>query len=240
MEPEIKSNFDDIKRQGERSRRRSRLGLLLSVPVFLIGKLAAFVVKYPYVFLVAAIAVAAVFFANRLRSTSEIKVEHTEAIGMTTNHITQIKAIGQWEALHISCEEMVDTTEKHFFGDKNLIKIYRGTLIVGIDLSGAKKNWFTAKGDTAFLRLPKVRLLNPGFINEAKTRTFYEKGSWNESASEALYEKARKAMLRRNLTSTQMNIATDNIHRQFESMFLSFGYKTVIFLPETAGTQKQL
>ena len=238
MEPEIKSNFDDIKRQGERGNRRSRLGMLLGVPVFLIGKLLTFVVKYPYVFLVAIIAVAAVWFANRFRSTSEIKVGHTEAIGRTTNHITQIKAIGQWEALHISCEEMVDTTEKHFFGDKNLIKIYRGTLIVGVDLSDAKKNWFTAKGDTAFLRLPKVRLLSPDFIDEAKTRTFYEKGSWNESASEALYEKARKAMLRRNLTSTQMNIAAGNIHRQFEAMFLSFGYKTVVFLPETAEAQK--
>ncbi len=239
MEPEIKSNFDDIKRHGERSRRRSRWGLWLSVPVLIIGKLAAFVVKYPYVFLVAVIAAAVVFFANRLSSTSEIKVAHTETIGRTTNHITQIKAIGQWEALHISCEEMVDTTEKHFFGDKNLIKIFRGTLIVGIDLADAKKNWFTAKGDTAVLRLPKARLLNTNFIDEAKTRTFYEKGSWNERASEALYEKARKAMLNRNLTSAQMNVAADNIHRQFEAMFLSFGYKAVVFLPETAETQKQ-
>ncbi len=239
MEPEIKSNFNDIKRQGERYRRYNRMRNLLGVPVFIVGKLLAFVARYPYVFLVAVIAAAVVLFAYRLRSTSEINVKHTEAIGRTINHVTQIKAIGQWEALHIMCEEMVDTTEKHFFGDKNLIRIYRGTLIVGIDLADAKKGWFSAKGDTAFLRLPKVKLLSPEFIDEAKTKTFYEKGSWNERTNEALYEKARKAMLRRNLTSAQMNIAADNIRRQFEAMFLSFGYKTVIFLPETTGTQKQ-
>ena len=56
--------------------------------------------------------------------------------------------------------------------------------------------------------------------------------------NEVLYEKARKAMLRRNLTSIQINVATDNIHRQFESMFLSFGYKTIIFLPESREIKK--
>ena len=238
MEPDIKSNYDEIKRQCQRNKRRSRWELLLSVPVFLIGKLVGFVVKYPYVFLVGLIAVVVVFFAHRFSSTSEIKVEHTEQIGRTPNHITQIKAIGQWEALHISCEEMVDTTEEHFFGDKNLIKIYRGTLIIGLDFADAKKDWFTARGDTAFLRLPKVRLLNTRFIDEARTRTFYEKGNWDERVNEVLYEKARKAMLARNFTSTQINVATDNIHRQFESMFLSFGYKTIFFLPESGEIKK--
>lgn len=238
MEPEIKSNFDDIKKQGERAKRRNRWSMLISMPVFLFGKFMAFVVRYPYLLLIAAIAVAVVFFANRFRSTSEVKIEHTGSIGRTVNHITQVKAIGQWEALHISCEEMVDTTEEHFFGDKNLIKIYRGTMIIGIDLADAAKDWFTARGDTALLRLPKVRLLNPRFIDEAGTRTFYEKGTWNERVNEVLYEKARKAMLRRNLTSIQINFATDNIHRQFESMFLSFGYKTIIFLPESREIKK--
>ena len=77
MEPEIKSNFDDIKRQGERAKRRNRWSMLISMPVFLFGKFMAFVVRYPYLLLIAAIAVAVVFFANRFRSTSEVKIEHT-------------------------------------------------------------------------------------------------------------------------------------------------------------------
>lgn len=87
------------------------------------------------------------------------------------------------------------------------------------------------KGDTAFLSLPKVKILNPDFIDEARTRTFYEKGVWNEEANEALYQKARKAMLRRNLTAAQTALAAENIRRQFESMFVSFGYKEVVFCP---------
>lgn len=239
MGTDIKSNFDDIKRQAERNKRRSRLDLLWSMPAYLAGKLLAFIVRYPYVFLVAAIAVAATVLVRNAKSTAGIHLSHTEHIGKTLNHVTQIKAIGQWEALDISCEEMVDTAEKHLLGDKSLVKIYSGNIRLGIDLKEAGKGWFASVEDTAYLCLPKVRLLNADFIDEARTRTFYEKGTWSESASQALYDKARKAMLRRNITGAQMQLAAENIRRQFESMFLSFGYRQVVFLPKPYERKKQ-
>lgn len=232
MGTEIKSNFDDIRRQAKQTRRRSRWNMLWSVPFFLVCKLFSFVVRYPYVFLVAAIIVVAAFFVHRVGTTSDVKITHTEHIGKTVNHVTQIKAIGQWEALNISCEEMVDSVEEHILGDKHLIKIFHGRIILGIDLKDAPPKWLVVNGDTAFICLPKVKVLNPDFIDEARTRTFYEKGTWNEEANEALYQKARKAMLRRNLTAAQKTLAAENIRRQFESMFVSFGYKEVVFLPE--------
>lgn len=232
MATEIKSNFDEIKRQAKQSRRRSRWNMLWSVPFYLLCKLFSFVVHYPYVFLVALIIGVAAFFVHRVNTTSDIKLTHTEHIEKTVNHVTQIKAIGQWEALNISCEELVDTVEEHIFGDKYLVKIFHGRIVLGIDLKDARSNWFVAKGDTAFICLPKVKVLNPDFIDEARTRTFYEKGTWGEGANEILYQKARAAMLRRNLTAAQTTLAAENIRRQFESMFVSFGYKEVVFLSE--------
>ncbi len=232
MATEIKSNFDEIKRQAKQSRRRSRWNMLWSVPFYLLCKLFSFVVHYPYVFLVALIIGVAAFFAHRVNTTSDIKLTHTEHIEKTVNHVTQIKAIGQWEALNISCEELVDTVEEHIFGDKHLVKIFHGRIVLGIDLKDARSNWFVARGDTAFICLPKVKVLNPDFIDEARTRTFYEKGTWGEGANEVLYQKARAAMLRRNLTAAQTTLAAENIRRQFESMFVSFGYKEVVFLSE--------
>lgn len=203
------------------------------------GKVLKFVAGYPYVLLAVAVVVAVALFYHRLSSTSEVSVGHTETIGRTATQITDIKLIGQWEALNISCEEMVDTFEEHFFGDKELVKIYTGKMRLGVDFGNEEgADRLSVRGDTVVVRLPKVRLLNPDFIDEAHTRTFYERGQWGAAANRALYEKARRAMLKRNLTASQLNIAADNVHRRLREVFVAFGYNDVEFVDDDNNRNK--
>ena len=176
MEPEIKSSYDKERNRRNKRRWSHRMDYLWMVPLYLLKQIWTLFVKYPYVPLAIVILIVASVLFSKVSKTSSIKVTATEHIGTTTNQIQSIREIRQWEALAIECEEMVDTAEEHFFGDKNLVRIYTGTLRLGVDMKNATDDWFTAKGDTALLKLPQITLLNPEFIDEARTRTFTESG----------------------------------------------------------------
>lgn len=203
------------------------------------GKVLRFVARYPYVLLAVAVAAAVALFCHRLRSTSEVAVGHTDAIGRTATQVSDIKLIGQWEALNISCEEMVDTFEEHFFGDKELVRIYTGKMRLGVDFGSEAADRLSVRGDTVVVRLPRVRLLNPDFIDEARTRTFYERGQWGAEANRALYEKARRAMLRRNLTAAQLGMAADNVRRRLRETLMAFGYADVEFVDDDGKNENK-
>lgn len=227
MEPEIKSSYDKERNRRNKRRWSHRMDYLWMVPLYLLKQIGTLFVKYPYVPLAIVILIVASVLFSKISKTSSIKVTTTEHIGTTTNQIQSIREIRQWEALAIECEEMVDTAEEHFFGDKNLVRIYTGTLRLGVDMKNATDDWFTAKGDTAFLKLPQITLLNPEFIDEARTRTFTESGKWNAATYEALYRKARSKMLQRSFGKGQRQQAARNITEKFESMFRAFGYKHI-------------
>ena len=90
---------------------------------------------------------------------------------LTPTQIKSIESIGEWEFLAVSDEEIVDTVSHGFFGDSELIRIYYGTLRMGIDLRQARKGWIRLEGDTVCADLPPVRLLGNEFIDEARTST---------------------------------------------------------------------
>ena len=104
------------------------------------------------------------------------------------------------------------------------MRIYTGTLRIGIDLRDATPGWATARGDTAWLRLPPVKLLDERFIDEARTRSFYERGRWDAATRQQLYERAREAMMHRCLTQENMEAARQNARQQFTSLLRGLGY----------------
>ncbi len=72
----------------------------------------------------------------------EILMWEGENVGQTQLSPTQIRTIeniGQWEFLSISDEELIDTTRHGFFGDDKLVRIYYGTLRLGIDMKEVKE-----------------------------------------------------------------------------------------------------
>lgn len=85
---------------------------------------------------------------------------------------------------------MIDTVRKGFFKDDELIRIYYGTLRLGFDMSEAKADWIKADKDTLVITLPKIKLLDENFIDEARTKSFFESGSWSDKDRADMYKRA--------------------------------------------------
>lgn len=154
-----------------------------------------------------------------------VGVTHSNAIDLTPAQVRSIESIGEWEFLAVSDEEMIDTVRFRLLGrNDRLVRIYKGTLHIGINMEECQEGWLLAHGDTVTATLPRVRLLSERFIDEARTRSFYESGDWNAKAKEALYDKAANAMKARCLTPANMKKAEDNAREQLTSLFRSFGF----------------
>ncbi len=128
----------------------------------------------------------------------------------------------------MSDEELVDTVRRGLLRNDELVRIYYGTLRLGINLHQAKPGWLTAHGDTLTARLPAIGLLDQDFIDEARTRSFYETGRWSAADREALYRKAYRMMLSHCLTPANLRSAQDNADAQLRSMFSAMGYKNIV------------
>ena len=160
------------------------------------------------------------------------KDKHVEggSVGETTLSPTQVKsieAIGQWEFLSISDEELIDTTRHGFFGDDQLVRIYYGTLRLGIDLKDAKEGWMKADKDTIVCTLPAIKLLDNNFIDEAKTKSFFESGKWTGKDRQNMYYRAYANMKRRCLSQANIASAENNAQKQFYNMMKAMGFANV-------------
>ena len=148
-------------------------------------------------------------------------------INDTPQQIQLISDIGEWEFLSVSNEELVDTVRKGLFSDDHLVRIYYGTLRLGIDLGKAKAGWIRTQGDSVMVKLPKVGLLDSNFIDEARTKAFYESGKWSAADREALYRKAYRQMIAHCLTPENLRSAEDNADQQFRKMLKAMGFSYV-------------
>ena len=163
------------------------------------------------------------------RSLGDARLEmgSDDSIGLTPTQIESIKAVGEWEFLSISTEELVDTTRKRLFSDDQLVRIYYGTLRLGVNMKQVKPKWIRQRNDTLFLRLPKVGLLDRDFIDEARTKSFFESGTWKAEDREALYKRAYRKMTAHCLTPTNLSTAEDNARESFKKLLRSMGYKNI-------------
>ena len=189
-------------------------------------------VKFRYLWLILLAVVIVALCLRRCRdewqSGEGLHVSSNKQIDVSPEEIRKIKDIGQWEFLSIRTEELAELDEQALLGDKQLAKIYTGTVRIGIDMKKAPVDWFTAKGDTAVLHLPAVELLDNNFIDEAQTKAFYEKGTWRPEDKNKLYAIAHRKMLARCLTVENLRAARQQATAQFSQIFFAFGYKYVI------------
>lgn len=180
---------------------------------------------------IAAVVVLCALFLQKCHEDKQlidIKIESNDSIDITPAQIRSIERIGQWEFLAIADEELVDTVRHRTLGrDDRLVRIYKGTLRLGVDLSQCREGWITTHGDTLVASLPPIRLLSNHFIDEARTRSFYESGDWNARAKEQMYWKAARLMRHRSITAANLQLAEENAREQFTALFRKFGFKTV-------------
>lgn len=161
-----------------------------------------------------------------LNKDNTVSVTTEEQTTLSPTQVESIKAIGEWEFLAISNEELVDTVRRGFFGDDQLVRIYYGTLRLGINMKDVKEGWIQANAekDSIVCTLPPIRLLDNNFIDEARTRSFFEEGKWTGADRQALYDRAYAQMKKRCLTLANIRIAQRNARQQFRDMFKTMGF----------------
>lgn len=162
-------------------------------------------------------------------TTNEVALTpDNKKIEVTPIQITSVKEIGQWEFLSVSDEELVDSVESRIFGQpKKIVRIYYGTLRLGVDLSKLQDDDVVLRGDTVDVTLPAISLLDNEFIDEAKTKSFYETGTWPQSTRAALFQKAKKQMLARCMTRENVHIAQYNAVEEITRVFKAMGFEYV-------------
>lgn len=155
-------------------------------------------------------------------------VERTRSIEVTPEEVRHIKDIAEWEFLSIETEELAELSRPHALGDDRIVRVYTGTLRLGIDKGRVGDRWFEARGDTALLHLPRIALLDEDFIRETSAEPFYSRGTWDAAAREKLYAEAKQKMLRRCLTRQNLMMARKNCTAQFNKIFFALGFRYVI------------
>ncbi len=167
------------------------------------------------------------FLFFRLSKNNTIGFFVNDSINITPKQVMEISEIGEWEFLSVEDEEMVDTLRKGIFYDDYLVRIYYGTLRLGFDLGEAKENWITMDKGTLNVVLPAIRLLDERFIDEARTKSFFESGSWSDRDRDDLYQRAYRKMIHRCLTVENIQCAKENAGREFRRMLTDLGYDDV-------------
>ncbi|MCR5713141.1 DUF4230 domain-containing protein [Prevotella sp. tf2-5] len=162
--------------------------------------------------------------------TTRLRIGADQKIDITPQQIQSIKEIGEWEFLSISDEEMVDTIRHGIFSDDHLVRIYYGTMRLGVNLKQVEPGWIVTRGDTIEITLPQISLLDHDFIDEARTKSFYESGSWTAKDREAMLRKAYQMMLRRGMTRQNLQIAEQNGQGQVRQVMQGMGFKHVKIL----------
>ncbi len=156
-----------------------------------------------------------------------VAVVRNDKIELTPMQVESIKNIGQWEFLSVSDEEIVDTVKSGFLRDVRLARIYYGDLRLGINLRKVTDQWIAYHGDTLVVSLPPITLLDEKFIDEARTRPFYEDGTWTEEERMQLYNKAYRMMRSRCYTQRNRQRARQHAIEQFSQLFHNMGIEHV-------------
>ena len=183
--------------------------------------------KLGIILLSVSLVIIAFFWLRSCTKGDHIEIGADDTIDASPTQIQSIKAIGEWEFLSVSLEELTDTVRKGFFSDDELSRIYYGTLRLGINMHQVEPGWLTAEGDSVSLSLPQVALLDRDFIDEARTKPFFETGSWKPEDREALYRQAHNRMLQHGLTKENLVAAEDNAREQITSLMKAMGFKKV-------------
>ena len=126
--------------------------------------------------IIAAAVIACIFVLWWLKgcvSKTELSLDVDQSINITPQQITSIKAIGEWEFLAVTSEELVDTVRKGFISDDHLARIYYGTVRLGINMHQVEPRWIVATCDSITVTLTQPGLFDKDFIDEARTKSFY-------------------------------------------------------------------
>ena len=220
-----KQKTKQVSKRRQQTQQPSGIEVIVDGIIRLVGKMGKGL--FFAVLVVALLVIGAGYYFFNKATDMSASVDVDQRIGITPTQITAMKQIGEWEFLSVADEELIDTLRAGFFSDDELIRIYYGTPRLGIDMREVDDNWIQRDKDTIVVVLPPVKLLDEHFIDEARTKSFFESGKWTDADRNAMYERARQRMKARALNSSNMKSAEENAMRQFYQMFRSMGFENV-------------
>ena len=162
----------------------------------------------------------------------KIGVTTTVSYAQTPIIIKSMRHIGQWEFMTITDEEVVERSRKNLIlSDDKLVRIYYGTLRLGIDLEKLREDAISTQGDSISMVLPPVQLLDDDFIDEALTKTFYESGEWDAKTQKEMYDEAKSIMIRYAMNVENQEQTRQLAETQMRQLLqgLGFRYITISF-----------
>lgn len=108
-----------------------------------------------------------------------------EVIVLENLTYSEIDPILQLRSMQVNPSCKIDTIKEHFFSDDRIVCSYSGTINIGIDFADTLHNWATKKGDSVFIKLPNVKILNTDSWVITGRSIPIEKGKWtNEDMAE--------------------------------------------------------
>ena len=84
----------------------------------------------------------ALYYFNK---DNRLTISKDDKISLSPTQITAIEQIGEWEFLSVNTEELIDTVKHGFFGDSELVRIYYGTLRLGLNLHELGPHWLSGQ-----------------------------------------------------------------------------------------------
>ena len=190
---------------------------------------------------IAATVLAVVFVVALVKLLSFVKekipkigITETTTIVETPTIVKSIRNIGQWEFLTINDEEVVERTHKNLIlSDDHLVRIYYGTMRLGIDFQELNEKAVKVDGDSIRLTLPPVKLLDDDFIDEALTKTFYETGTWDGASHKSMYNEARQNMIKYGMSHDNILHIRELAEAQMRQLLQGLGFNriTILFEP---------
>lgn len=161
--------------------------------------------------------------------TPKVGITNTITYEQTPIIIKSMRHIGEWEFMTITDEEVVERTRKNLIlSDDKLVRIYYGTLRLGIDLEKLKDTAISIEGDSISILLPPVQLLDDDFIDEALTKTFYESGEWDSKTHKEMYAEAQSIMIRYAMNSENQEQTRQLAETQMRQLLQSLGFRHII------------
>ena len=179
---------------------------------------------------IAALAVAVFFLARRVSRPFRHAGRQSE-VGSVT--VSALSSTGQLRVMSVYKEIIVGQTktEQLLLGqvERKIYAIYPAQVNLGFDLSECGDDWLRVSGDTAYVKLPPVRILNEGgqFVDDARKRVPIQSGKWNWSEMDALRESANREMLFQCWRDGSFNEAAAQGRVVVENLMNTLGYRNV-------------
>ena len=154
--------------------------------------------KLTDIILIAAIVLVVLFAVNRCTGVFDgIFGWFSPKTEISTVTVDDIKKIGQLKVLTINKEFLVSQYRKRGFliSDDEIHIVFDGRIDLGFDLSECQDSCISRRGDSTFVTLPPVKILNQNEVYVGPGDVKIEDGTWSNDEMEAFKRRANAYML---------------------------------------------